>query len=506
MSVARPAARRLVSGSLAAAPRAACAGPLAAVASTTTTTPTTTSPIGTPRAGTIPTTACHQLSFVHRFHSSPQLSARRRPRFANVRASDMGLMNEEQVDKFTKKKFPKYREEELEVLRERYSPEQYAAIEAGEAAVDPRDLTVQGRLRFDPYRLPYIDDFAESQAVIDKPPRKELPPDPNARFMDLDEFTKDLINWVDEFPDGEETGTLKKLEDFLPEESKHLPEIQWPRELREKVHKDYQAYLTDQTNKEAKKNEANAGLEKNEGSITSTDVLKYILERSAMTDGNRKTDTSMARGLPRKIPGVSGKYIKAIDPADEGLDDTGLYQELKKRTGLKMRDIMDLKTKQLVVRIVSNQTRLGKIRKFSIMCISGNGNGWLGLGQAKAAELVDASIKARQLAILNMKPIRRYENRTIYGTVSAKVSGTIVNIEARPPGFGLRVPHRIFEMCRAAGITDLSANIPRSRNPMNQVKAAYWALTNQPDPEQIAIGRGKKLVDARKVYYGGAVY
>lgn len=41
---------------------------------------------------------------------------------------------------------------------------------------------------------------------------------------------------------------------------------------------------------------------------------------------------------------------------------------------------------------------------------------------------------------------------------------------------------------------------------MNSVKAAYQALTNQPDPEQIAIGRGKKLVDVRKVYYGGAVY
>lgn len=38
---------------------------------------------------------------------------------------------------------------------------------------------------------------------------------------------------------------------------------------------------------------------------------------------------------------------------------------------------------------------------------------------------------------------------------------------------------------------------------MNSVKAAYNALMNQPDPENIAIGRGKKLVDVRKVYYSG---
>lgn len=72
-------------------------------------------------------------------------------------------------------------------------------------------------------------------------------------------------------------------------------------------------------------------------------------------------------------------------------------------------------------------------------------------------------------------------------------------------GFGLRVPHRFFEMARAAGIQDLAAKMPRSRNPMNSVKACFKALTDQPDPDRIAVGRGRKLVDARKVYYGGGV-
>jgi small subunit ribosomal protein S5 len=67
------------------------------------------------------------------------------------------------------------------------------------------------------------------------------------------------------------------------------------------------------------------------------------------------------------------------------------------------------------------------------------------------------------------------------------------------------VPERIFEMCRAVGLHDIAAKMPRSKNPMNSVKATYDALMNQPDPEEIAVGRGKKLVDARKVYYGGAV-
>ncbi len=60
-------------------------------------------------------------------------------------------------------------------------------------------------------------------------------------------------------------------------------------------------------------------------------------------------------------------------------------------------------------------------------------------------------------------------------------------------------------MARAAGIHDLAARMPRGRNPMNSVKACYEALMSQKNPEEIAMGRGKKLVDVRKVYYGGAV-
>lgn len=72
-------------------------------------------------------------------------------------------------------------------------------------------------------------------------------------------------------------------------------------------------------------------------------------------------------------------------------------------------------------------------------------------------------------------------------------------------GFGLRCQQYIFEMCRAAGIDDLAARVTRARNPMNTVKAAYKALLSQKDPEEVAKGRGKKMVDVRRVYYAGNV-
>ncbi|KAL1839614.1 hypothetical protein VTJ49DRAFT_1317 [Mycothermus thermophilus] len=437
-----------------------------------------------------------------------RLSARRRPRFANVRASDMGLMDEKQIEEFTKEKFPKYRPEELAHLGKIYSPEQMAALEAGEAAIDPRDLTVQGRLRADPYRMPYIDDFAETQPVIDKRARNKAPPDPHARFMNLDEFAQDLIDWSDKLPQGEVTGSLKRLEDFVPEAYRARPETQWPTEVREDARKKFQRYMEGEVTKQQKALNAKGSdaLSDIGSGPTDADILQYILERSVMTDANRQTDSSLAPALPNKVPGVAGLYKTVIDPEDQGKDDLGVYQDVKRRTGMTVREILNLRDKQLLVRDVSNQTRLGKVRSCSVIHVVGNGDGWLGYGEAKATETQLAFRKARINALLNLRPIRRYENRTIYGSITAKVSATIVKMEARPPGFGLRVPYRIFEMCRAAGIHDLSASMPRARNPMNSIKAAYWALCNQPDPEEMAMARGKKLVDARKVYYGGAVY
>jgi len=49
----------------------------------------------------------------------------------------MGLMDETKIDQFTKEKFPRYTPEEIEHLRTKYSPQQIAALEAGEAAINP---------------------------------------------------------------------------------------------------------------------------------------------------------------------------------------------------------------------------------------------------------------------------------------------------------------------------------------------------------------------------------
>lgn len=205
-------------------------------------------------------------------------------------------------------------------------------------------------------------------------------------------------------------------------------------------------------------------------------------------------------GKDKRIPGMdtkaTGEDMSNVSPA---------MLRLMQMTGLDLSQLRQLKVKSIISHRVVNQTRLGKIGKQYWLSVAGNGNGMLGIGEGKSEESAEGMIQSQYRAIRNMVPIMRYEQRTIFGTVNGKEGATELEISARPPGFGLRCQQYIYEMARCAGISDLSARVTRARNPMNTVKAAFKALTSQKDPEEIAKGRGKKLVDVRKVYYAGNV-
>ena len=407
------------------------------------------------------------------FHSSRHLRSRPPPKHQNIKASDLGLVKQQDdtLPPITTQHFPAYTEAEKATLAKRYTPAQLAAIEAGEAAVDPNDLLEQGAIREDPMRLPYIDDLSEIHPVVDKQIRApEENYDPNLRFKTEDELVDDLVNWV---------------ANDMPEKPTRL---------------DWMKFL-DNTRLTVGKPEA----ELNPVSYVAPDIPKL--------------DILMPRTLDEE----------EIDPAT---------RRLMRQTGFSNDEIKRFKTKILVTHRVVNQTRLGKIQSEYYLAVAGNGRGLLGIGEGKSAEIEDARAQARNAAIRNMQPIPMYEARTIHGDVKGKVSATEVELSSRPPGmpisisthptsslppffsgiyhplnhelmnssgFGIRCQSLIWEMCRCAGIQDLSAKVTRSRNKMNTIKATLQALLSQRLPDEEARARGRKLVDVRKVYYNGNV-
>lgn len=348
------------------------------------------------------------------FHSSARVEARKKQRFQSIRAEEMGLTSPEKVQKFTEDNFQPYTPEEIEVLKKHYSPEQMEALQAGEAAIDPKDLTIQGRLRRDPYAIPYLDDFSRLAPVVDKRPKKYSPPD----------FTK--IRWLSE------KEFVNDIEKFAKETDAPQAKIWMEGKLNDPtLSEEQKEWVKGQLAKVTAQADRAKSLEGKQGDAEGLDLL---FERSMLNDDNTPSDTSLAPSLGKDIPGISGIYQNPIDPEDQGLDDEGIYQDLKRRTGLSVREMLDLTVKILVVRMVHNQTRLGKIRSVWVLAIAGNGNGRLGIGEAKSVENGAAVQKAKLLAIRNMKPVPRYEERTIFGSVTTKFGGTIVKLDARPPG------------------------------------------------------------------------
>ncbi|KAF2089078.1 hypothetical protein K490DRAFT_38283 [Saccharata proteae CBS 121410] len=378
-----------------------------------------------------------------RFHASPAHSKRRRPNFPNIKADDMKKLQD-----MAATQFPTYSPEDKKLLAAKYSPEQLAALEAGEAAIDPVDLLVQAKPRYnDTMYIPYKDDFAGINYLADLQPKKERDPkvDYNMRPKTDDEM-------------------VDAIRDFWEKEQARVKALNLIR---------YLEFMNNpRTFMHANSEEA----------------------YEAMTDPGFDLT---APELP-KLPELQ-------DTTKEAEEDDPAMKRFMRQTGYRRSDLRNFRTKVLVVRRVVNQTRLGKIRSYYYLAIAGNKNGLLGIGEGKSTEPAEGRTSSIYKAIRNAKPVPRYEERTIFGEIKGKVGAVELKLSARPPGFGLRCQHLIFEIARICGIKDLSANVERSRNKMNVVKATVEALLSQRLPEDVARARGIKLVDARKVYYGGKV-
>ncbi|KAL9100664.1 MAG: hypothetical protein Q9163_003991, partial [Psora crenata] len=338
----------------------------------------------------------------------------------------------------TPSNFVPYTEEDLAKLRQMYTPAQMAAIEAGEAAIDTKDLAEQARFRDDPFAITYDDDFSKRDPTLDKAVRApEENYDPTSRFKTGEEITADFADWVDKLP-KEPTGV------------------------------EYHKFIED-----------------------------YRL-MTGKEEAERNPVSYLAPPIPKGIPSLA----ELATPQDEDEVQPAM-RRLMRQTGFSLGTILSFRVKSLVNHRVVNQTRMGKIQSIYYLTIAGNQRGLLGIGEGKSTEAEDAKQQAHHAAIRNLQPIPRYEMRTIYGDVKGKVGAVELELMNRPPGFGLRCQYLIYEICRCAGINDLAARVNRSRNPMNTIKATFQALMSQRTPDDVARGLGRKLVDARKVYYGG---
>ena len=136
--------------------------------------------------------------------------------------------------------------------------------------------------------------------------------------------------------------------------------------------------------------------------------------------------------------------------------------------------------KMIGIRRVARVMAGGRRFNFSAAIVIGDKKGRVGVGVGKAADTQLAIEKATRAAKRNMINLNLTKNRSIPFNVESKYCASVVTI--RPsPGRGLVAGSSVRSVLEMAGVTDVTAKLlSRSKNPINNARAAIQALKNVP--------------------------
>ena len=150
---------------------------------------------------------------------------------------------------------------------------------------------------------------------------------------------------------------------------------------------------------------------------------------------------------------------------------------------------LDLKEKQVVIRRVSKTVKGGRIARFAALMIVGDGNGHVGYGLGKAAEVPEAIRKGIEDAKKNMIEVS-LNDTTIPHEVQGEFGAGRVLLKPAAPGTGIIAGKTVRAVVELAGIKNIRAKSLRSNNPTNVVKATFEGLKALRTAEQVAKTRG----------------
>ena len=153
---------------------------------------------------------------------------------------------------------------------------------------------------------------------------------------------------------------------------------------------------------------------------------------------------------------------------------------------------LELKEKLVVVNRVSKTVKGGRIARFAALMIVGDGNGHVGYGIGKSAEVPEAIRKAIEDAKKNIIEVS-LKNTTIPHDIIGEFGAARVLLKPAAEGTGVIAGGTVRAVVEAAGIKNVRAKCLRSNNKINVVKATFEGLANIRSAEQVAKMRGKSV-------------
>ncbi len=150
---------------------------------------------------------------------------------------------------------------------------------------------------------------------------------------------------------------------------------------------------------------------------------------------------------------------------------------------------VELQENLVALNRVSKTVKGGRVARFAAIMVVGDGEGHVGYGLGKAAEVPEAIRKAVEDAKKNMITVS-LKDTTIPHEVLGEFGAGRVLLKPAAPGTGIIAGKTVRAVLELAGVKNIRAKCLRSNNPTNVVKATFEALKSLRSAEEVAKSRG----------------
>ena len=150
---------------------------------------------------------------------------------------------------------------------------------------------------------------------------------------------------------------------------------------------------------------------------------------------------------------------------------------------------LDLQEKLVALNRVSKTVKGGRIARFAALMVVGDGNGHVGYGLGKAAEVPDAIRKGIEDAKKNMITVSLKGTTIPHEVLGIYGAGKVI-LKPAAPGTGIIAGGSCRAVLELAGVKNIRAKCLRSNTPINVVKATFEGLSALRTAEEVAALRG----------------
>ena len=137
---------------------------------------------------------------------------------------------------------------------------------------------------------------------------------------------------------------------------------------------------------------------------------------------------------------------------------------------------LDLKDKVVNINRVTKTVKGGRTMRFAALVVVGDGNGHVGCGTGKAAEIPDAIRKGKEDAMKNLIYVERNDVDSIYHDVTGEFGSASVRLMPAAEGTGIISGGPARAVLELAGIRNIRTKSLGSNNKRNVVSATFEGL------------------------------